>query len=65
MAATVFTTPHARVLGIGTALTLEVKPKGTEVSVQKGSARVERAGGFRQDVEAGGRLLLSGPAPAL
>jgi len=63
-AATLFMTPHGKVLGWATHLSLEVKPGATEVSVQKGTARIDGPGGRKQDVEAGGRLLLSGPAPA-
>jgi hypothetical protein len=63
-AATLFKTPHGNVLGWGTHLSLEVKPGATEVSVEKGTATVDGPGGRKQEVEAGGRLVLSGPAPA-
>jgi hypothetical protein len=61
-AATVFVTPHGRVLGQETELSLEVKPGGTEVKVGKGSALVDLPGGRKQGLEAGGRLVLAGAA---
>jgi hypothetical protein len=61
-AATIFLTPHGRVLGQETELSLEVKPGGTEVKVDKGAALVDLPGGRKQTLETGGRLVLSGPA---
>jgi hypothetical protein len=56
-----FVTPHGKVLAAGTTFSLAVSPKGTEVSVEKGWARVTRAGEPERRVDAGGRMFLFAP----
>jgi ferric-dicitrate binding protein FerR (iron transport regulator) len=62
-ATTLIGTPHGRVIAWRTRLTVEVRPRGTDIDVTRGFTHVEGPEGQKQTVQAGAHMFLAARPP--